>query len=171
MRKTVLWQTNHVRVSLSALIALLVVFALAGCGGGSGSSNGGSGSGPSGQNPNLPYLSGYIIDDTTPARGVVGAIVTFTGPGLPALTRTVTSSTGSFTFPNVPSGYTRFSVTSPDVNRWYNFATYLTVRYDTANCTLPLPTLVTGPNNLPSAVVMASSGANPPPAPIGGCPP
>ena len=41
MRKTVLWQSPHVRASLSALLALVAIAVLIGCGGGGGGGNNG----------------------------------------------------------------------------------------------------------------------------------
>jgi len=185
MRKTVLWQSPHVRVSLSALLALAAIFVLAGCGGGGGggTNNGGTNNGgntnggnngsnpPPGQNPTLPFLSGRVVDTTSPAKGVVGATITLFGSGVPDLMVKVTSSDGVFTIANVDPRYSAFAVLSPDTSQWYNYALYLSKQYDTLNCRLPLPTLQAGNNALPTNVVLYSAGNNPPPPPpINGCP-
>jgi hypothetical protein len=185
MRKTVLWQSPHVRASLSALLALVVIVFVAGCGGGGGgggNNNGGNNNGanngnnngnpPPGQNPTLPFVSGRVTDTGNPAQGVVGADITLFGTGVPDLHYRVTSADGTFTIANVDPRYTTFSVVSPDTTKYYNYALYTSKQYDTLNCRLPLPTtLVAGNNNLPTNIVLFSAGNNPPPPPpLNGCP-
>ena len=180
MRKTVLWQSPHVRAYLSALLAFVAVVAVAGCGGGGGggNNNGGNNNGgnngnlpPPGQNPTLPFISGKITDTGNPAKGVPGASITLFGAGVPDLQYRVTSATGAFTIANVDPRYTSFAVISPDPTQWYNYALYLGKQYDTLNCRLPLPNLVAGSNNHTSTVALYSAGNNPPPPPpINGCP-
>jgi hypothetical protein len=180
MRKTVLWQSPHVRVSLSALLALLAILVVAGCGGGGGGGNNGTannggttngGTPPTGQNPTLPFLSGKIVDTSSPPVGVVGAAITLFGTGVPNINTHVTSSDGSFTIANVDPRYTTFAVISPDVTRFFNFALFGGKQYDTINCRLPLPVLKAGSNTLPTTVNLFSAGNNPPPPPpINGCP-
>ena len=175
-----LWQSPHVRVSVSALLALMAIMVMVGCGGGGGGgNNGGStngtttngGSPPPGQNPTLPFLSGRVVDNSNPIQGVVGATVTLFGTGVPDLTTRVTSSDGTFTIANVDPRYNAFAVISPDTSRWYNFALYGSKQYDTLNCRMPLPVLVAGSNSLATNVVLFSAGNNPPPPPpINGCP-
>jgi len=180
MRKTVLWQSPHVRVSLLALVALAAVI-IVGCGGGgggggntNGTNNGGNTNGntpPPGQNPLLPFLSGRVVDTSSPAKGVVGATITLSGAGVPDLSSQVTSADGSFVIANVDPRYTAFTVTSPDTTKYYNEALYQAKTYDTLNCKLPLPTLSPGTNSLVGSVVLISAGNNPPPPPpVGGCP-
>ena len=179
MRKTVLWQTPHVRASLSALLALAAIVFVFGCGGGGGGgggtsggvTNGGNnGSTPPGQNPTLPFVSGRIRDTSNPSQGVVGAKVVLFGNNVPNITVTVTSKDGSFTIANVPKAYTAFTVTSPDTSVWYNYALYATKQYDTLNCRLPLPALNAG-NNKVTDVLLYSANNNPPPPPLAnGCP-
>ncbi len=179
MRKTVLWQSPHVRVSLSALLALAAIIIIVGCGGGGGgtgttggATTGGTTNGsnpPPGQNPLLPFLSGRVVDSSN--KGVVGARVTLSGPGLPDLPVTVTSSDGNFVIANVDPKYNAFTVTSPDVSKYYNYALYQAKTYDTLSCKLPLGALSAGTNSLQGNVVLVSAGNNPPPPPnVAGCP-
>src|SRR5215813_12797023 len=127
MRKTVLWQSLHVRVSLLALAALAAII-IVGCGGGgggggnNGANNGGNNNGnnpPPGQNPLLPFLSGRVVDTSSPAKGVVGATITLFGTGVPDLNSQVTSSDGTFVIANVDPKYTAFTVVSPDTTKYY----------------------------------------------------
>ena len=178
MRKTVLWQSPHVRASLSALLALAAITIVVGCGGGGGGGGNNNGAGnnnggnpPPGQNPTLPFINGRVTDNSIPAMGVVNATITLFGAGVPDVNARVTSSDGTFTIANVDPRYTAFSVISPDTAKWYNYALYLTKQYDTLNCRLPLPKLVAGNNNLPGSVLLFSAGNNPPPPPpLNGCP-
>ena len=170
MRKTVLWQSPHVRASLSALLVFVAIMIIVGCGGGGGNGGGGVGGGiPPGQNPLLPFVSGRVIDFSSPPHGIVGTTVTLFAPGLPNLNVQVTSSDGSFTVANVSTAYSTFTVTSPDTSQWYNYALYAAKKYDTTACRLPLPTLVAGNNALPSNVLLYGT-ASPPAPPVGGCP-
>jgi hypothetical protein len=180
MRKSVLWQSPHVRASLSALLALVAIAVMAGCGGGGGGSsstngtttNGGGNNGTIiGQNPTLPFVSGKVVDSGNPAQGVPGASITLFGAGVPDLHSTVTSADGSFAIANVDKRYTSFSVVSPDTSKWYNYALFNGKQYDTLNCRLPLPTLAAGNNTLATPIVLSLAGNNPPPPPpLNGCP-
>ncbi len=186
MRTTVLWQSPHVRASLSALLALIAIAIVAGCGGGgggggngggnvgnNGANNGGNTNGnpPAGQDPTLPFLTGKVVDNSSQAQGVVGATITLFGTGVANKTARVSSADGSFTIANVSAKYTAFSVVSPDTSKWYNYALYISKQYDTLNCRLPLPALAAGNNNLATPVVLFSAGNNPPPPPpLNGCP-
>ncbi|HLJ55078.1 MAG TPA: carboxypeptidase-like regulatory domain-containing protein [Chthonomonadaceae bacterium] len=175
-----MWQSPHVRASLSALIAVLAIALIVGCGGGGGNSNNnnngnngsnGSNNGglPPGQNPGLPFITGKVVGSANTAIGVPGATVTIHGAGL-ADRSVQTAADGSFTFINVARGYTSFSVASPDPVAFYNFANFNGKNYDTVNCTLPLPGLAVGANNV-GTVILSSGGNNPPPPPpISGCP-
>ncbi len=177
-----LWQSPHVRASLSALIALLAIGLIVGCGGGGGNGNNGNGGnvggtnnggggGPAGQDPNLPYVSGRIGDTSSPSQGVVGATVVLSGPGVPDLTTRVTNTDGTFVIANVSTAYTTISVMSPDTSKWYNYALYASKQYDTINCRLPLPALSIGNNNLSTSILLFSATNNPPPPPLTtGCP-
>lgn len=176
MRKTVLWKSPHVRVSLSALLALLAVFAFSGCGGGgggggnnnnNGGNNGGGNNPPPGQNATLAFITGRVVDTSSTPKGVPNATVTVVGTNISAKT----ASDGSFTLANVPLTATQFTVISPDTFQWYNFASYNAKQYDTINCRLPLPNLQAGQNILSGTVVLYSAGNNPPPPPpVNGCP-
>lgn len=176
MRKTVLWQSPHVRASVSALIAFAAILIVVGCGGGGGgpvgsnvNGNNNNGGAPPGQDPTLPFLRGKVVESANTTNGVAGATVTLHSPGRSDISVT-TAVDGSFVIANVPNSYNTFTVTSPDPVKWYNFANYGGKNYDTVNCRLPLPGLAVGSNNT-GTVVLSSGGNNPPPPPpVGGCP-
>ena len=177
MRKTVLWQSLHVRASLLALLALAAIILIVGCGGGGGggvvggSVNGSNNNGglPPGQDASLPYISGKVVESANTLNGVAGAVITLHGAGVSDISA-VADANGAFRLLNVPNTYTTFSVMSPDPVKWYNFANYNGKNYDTVLCRLPLPGLAPGNNNAGS-VVLSSGGTNPPPPPpVGGCP-
>jgi len=164
MRKSVLWQSPHVRASLSALLALTAIVFVVGCGGG-----GGGGGNNGGNIITIPGVSGKVVESANTSSGVPGVRVTFHGSGVGDIS-TTTAADGTFFFANVPSTYTSFSIASPDPVKWYNYANYGGKNYDTVLCPLPLPGLSSGSNNI-GTIIISSGGTNPPPPPpIAGCP-
>jgi len=169
MRKTVLWQSPHVRASLSALLALMAMVIIAGCGGGGGSSNNNNGGNNNGGGT-IIGVTGKVVGSANTAMGVPGARIVLHGAGVTDISAT-TDAHGAFVITNVPNTYTSFSVASPDPVQWYNFANYNGKNYDTVNCTLPLPGIAANANNNIGTIVLSSGGNNPPPPPpVGGCP-
>src|SRR5689334_14401088 len=106
MRKTLLWQFPHIRISLLLVMALLFALAVAGCGGGGGgggsnnggNNNGGNNNGGNGQNPTLAFITGRVVDTSSQANGVANATISVVGTNITAHTAT----DGTFTLPNVP---------------------------------------------------------------------
>lgn len=172
MRNSMSRISPNARISLMAIMGLIMALAIAGCGGGGGGApiiNPPPGNNPPpGQNPTLAFISGLVVDNSFPPKAVSNALVSVLGTGITART----ASNGTFTLPNVPLSATQFSVASPDPNLYYNIAKYNSKQYDTILCPMPLPTLTAGANTLPGgAVALYAGGFNPPPAPIIGCPP
>lgn len=166
MRNSVLRQSPFARISICALVGLSLAFSIAGCGGGGGSPPPNDGNNnntpPPGQSPTLAFINGRVVDNSSAAAGVANATVKVVGTNIIAQTAT----NGTFTLPNVPLASTQFTVTSPDPNLYYNYASYLSKNYDTINCTLPLPAnLTAGRNDLPGNIAMSLGGVNPPPPP------
>lgn len=171
MRKSVLWNSPHVRFSLAMLLALMIALAMAGCGGGGGGgggNNNGNGNGNGGGgNPSLATVTGQVTD--LAGNAVSGANVSVIG--LPSGQSVKTGSDGRFSIFNVPlSGFTQFVVTSPDPTLYFNTVMYLNNQYDTdpsragGQCKMPLPTpLHAGANALPGTVQMFSQNSPPPP--------
>ena len=165
MRKTVLWQSPHVRASLSALLALAALILIAGCGGG-----GGGGGNNNGGIVVVPGIGGKVVESANTSNGVPGATITLHGPGVPNLS-TTTAADGTFKFVNASTAYTSFSVANSDPVKWYNYANFGGKNYDTVNCTLPLPGLAANTANNIGTIILSSGGTNPPPPPpVGGCP-
>jgi hypothetical protein len=161
MRKSVLWNGFHVRLSLAIGIALLVSLMIAGCGGGGGSSSGGGGGTTT---PSLAIVSGTVQDDN--GNNVTGATVSIVGTSLAASS----GSNGKFQINNVPLTAKTFQVTVP--TSYFTIGTISGVNYQfnptTTPCSITLPTLQAssaGTTVLPTVTLYPSGGTSPPPSP------
>ncbi len=171
MRKSVLWNLSHVRLSLALLLALMGSLAINGCGGGGGSSNnntGGNTGGTTGTtgDPTKATITGTVTDTTTSAGPVVGATVSVSGTSF----STKTGADGKFTIINAPVGTVGVIVTTPDPNAYYGVVLYNSKLYgDPAKCPIGLTTQASSKGTSPVGTVqLYPGGTNPPPPPYVG---
>ena len=174
MRKRVLWNVPHVRIShrisLAMLLTLIVSLAVTGCGGGGTPTpvNGGSSQGVPKGNPNLATIVGTVTDTTAAATPIAGAIVKVAGTSL----QTTTGANGKFAIINVPVQAIGITVITPSVATYYGAVVYGTKQYDdTVACPIPVTGLqksAIGPVTLPNTFKLYPSGSNPPYPPYTG---
>lgn len=175
MRKRVLRNVPHVRLSLVMLLTLFASFTMTGCGGGSSSNNN---SGPV-SDPTLATVTGIVTDTTASGTPVQGAVVSIAGTSLKA----TTGADGKFAIINVPIGVVGVAILTPSASTYYGTVLYgasgSQKQFDTQVCPLGLATQPSskGTSPLPYAAQLYPAGAgNPPPPPIGavnpttGCP-
>ena len=105
MRKRVLWNAPHVRlsfrISLAMFMTMIVSLAVTGCGGGGGGTPkppGGVIIGIPKGDPNLATITGIVTDTTASATPIAGAIVKVAGTALQG----VSGTNGKFAIINVP---------------------------------------------------------------------
>ena len=175
MRKRVLGNVPHVRLSLVMLMALLASLAVAGCGGGGGggttggTTTGGTTGVPKG-NPALATVTGTVTDTTAAQTPISGAVVSIAGTSLTA----TTGANGKFAIINVPVGTVGIKVLTPSVTEYYPTVSYGTSPvklYDTSSCPIPLTTQKSalGITALPYPLqLFPATSASPPPPPYTG---
>jgi hypothetical protein len=170
MRKRVLGNVPHVRLSLVMLLALLASLAVVGCGGG-------GGGGTPTTTPTVPVgsktlatVTGIVTDSTAAAAPISGAVVSIAGTGLKA----TTGADGKFAIVNVPVGTVGVKVLTPSVSLFYPTVLYGTSPvklYDTDNCPIPIVTQISakGPSTIPFPLqLFPATSASPPPPPFTG---
>ena len=169
MRKSVLWNLSHVRLSFALLLALMGSLAIYGCGGGGGSSNpGGTTSSTTGHDRRSDQSDHHRHGDGhhDAAGPVVGATVSMSGTSL----STKTGADGKFTIINAPVGTVGVIVTTPDPNAYYGVVLYNSKLYgDPAKCPIGLTTQASSKGTSPVGTVqLYPGGTNPPPPPYVG---
>ena len=169
MRKRVLGNVPHVRLSLVMLMALLASLAVAGCGGGGGGGTPGPTPTPTGSK-SLATVTGTVTDTTAAATPISGAVVSIAGTSLKA----TTGADGKFSIINVPVGAVGIKVLTPSVSQYYPTVSYGTAPvklYDTDKCPIPVSTQVSakGPTTIPYTLQLyPATSASPPPPPYTG---
>ena len=177
MRKSALLQFSSPRVTLSALLALMLGLVVAGCGGG----GGGGGPTPTPTPSNTISVSGRVVGRSQTGGsgnvGVAGVTVSIPGTSLSAQT----GSDGRFQLNNVPTTASQLFVQAPGGSNYINYVSYVNKLYDQTTivrpgettprpCYIPLPApLKVGTNTYTSDLIIADQ-ASPPPPPIGACP-
>lgn len=168
MRKSVLWNLPHVRLSLALVFALMGSLAISGCGGG-GSSNPNPTPKPTNTgDPTKAAITGTVVDTTTAAAPVVGAVITVAGTNLSAKT----DASGKFSIINAPVGSVGLIVTVPDATVYYTILVYNSKIYnDTSQCPLSVSTQASSKGTSPAGTIrLYPANLPPPPPPPAGCP-
>ncbi len=170
MRKSVLWNLPHVRLSFALLFALMGSLSISGCGGGGGGSPTPKPPQTTTGDPTKAAITGVVVDTTTSAAPVVGATVSVAGTSLSAKT----GADGKFSIINAPVGTVGLIVTSPDPTVYYNVVLYHSNIYnDFSTCPLSVTTQASSKGTSSAGTIqLFPSGTNPPPPPYTGvgCP-
>ena len=175
MRKRVLWNAPHVRlsfrISLAMFMTMIVSLAVTGCGGGGGGTlkpPGGVIIGIPKGDPNLATITGIVTDTTASATPIAGAIVKVAGTALQG----VSGTNGKFAIINVPVQAVGLTVVTPSVATYYGAVVYGTKQYDdSVSCPIPVTGLqksAIGPVTLPNSFKLYPAGSNPPYPPYTG---
>jgi hypothetical protein len=156
------------RFFLPLILVSLALYLTSGCGSGGGSAGGNNNAGGGGGGGgNTVILRGVVRNFA--GDPIQNALIEVVGTTLNA----VTDNTGVFTINNLPQTVSRIRVTRPIGSGYYNVAQFGGQTFDLINCTLPLPGLILGTNNINEVTMYGAldpNAAPPPPPPIAGCP-